>query len=38
MTIQHYRNQKPGANFIADGSGTFQPLRMTAAVGRPGEK
>jgi putative MFS transporter len=36
MTIQHYRNQKPGANFIADGPGTFQPLRMTAAVRRPG--
>jgi len=36
MTIQHYRNQKSGANFIADGPGTFEPLRMTAAVGRPG--
>src|ERR1700692_1140569 len=36
MTIQHYRNQKSGANFIADGPRTFEPLRMTAAVGRPG--
>src|ERR1700724_3404304 len=38
MTIQHYRNQRSGANFIADGPGTFEPLHMTAAVGRPGEE
>ena len=38
MTIQHYRNQKPGAKFIADSPGTFEPLRIMAATGRPGRE
>src|SRR4030088_2848387 len=38
MTIQHYRNPKPGANPTEDGSGTFKPLRMTAGIGRPGRE
>src|ERR1700704_6341999 len=38
MTIQYYRNQRPGANFIEDRLGIFEPLRMTVAVGRPGRE
>src|SRR5882672_9620387 len=38
MIIQYYRNQTSPANVISDRLGTFEPLRMTAAVGRPGRE
>jgi len=38
MIIQYYRNQTSPANVISDRLGTFEPLRVTAAVGHPGRE
>src|SRR5258708_9579105 len=38
MIIQYYRNQTSPANLISDRLGTFEPLRVTAAVGHPGRE